>query len=92
MFKLTGSVTGLRVGLLKEGFEDCESDVADIVRTAAMSLTQLGISVKEISSDYHKLGKTIQQTMMGFESAKPCSARMDGDLPVIWFSLITKSI
>ena len=58
--KLTGDVTGLRVGLLTEGFEGCESDVDTIVRRAAMSLVQLGVSVKEFSFPMHNQGALIE--------------------------------
>jgi amidase len=48
--QLTGEVSGLRVGLLKEGFDGCEPDVAETVRNAAESLKQLGVTVDEFSS------------------------------------------
>jgi amidase len=50
---LTGEVSGLRVGLLKEGFDGCEPDVAETVRNAADSLKQLGVTVDEFSTSLH---------------------------------------
>jgi amidase len=51
--QLTGEVSGLRVGLLKEGFDGCEPDVAETVRNAADSLKQLGVTVNEFSTSLH---------------------------------------
>jgi hypothetical protein len=51
-------VTGLRIGLLQQGFEGCEADVADTVRKAACSLCQYGVSVRDLSFPWHKQGIT----------------------------------
>jgi amidase len=53
---LTGDVRGIRVGLLREGFDGCDPDVAALVQTAANSLTKLGASVEEFSSTLHTKG------------------------------------
>lgn len=52
---------GLRVGILKEGFEALGIDpsVASIVRDAADRFAALGAEVKEISVPMHKLGPAI---------------------------------
>ena len=42
-------MSGLRVGLMKEGFDDSEHDVVDTVKSAAYSLKQLGVTVEEFS-------------------------------------------
>jgi amidase len=61
--QLTGSVSGVKVGLLKEGFDGCESDVADIVRKAAQSLSKLGVVVEEFSFPIHNLANQVGKTM-----------------------------
>jgi len=45
--QLTGDVSGLRVGMMRESFEGAEDDVAETVKTAANSLKQLGVTVEE---------------------------------------------
>jgi len=47
--QLTGDVSGLRVGVMKEGFDGAENDVIQTVRTAADSLQQLGVTVEKCS-------------------------------------------
>ena len=47
--QLTGDVSGLRVGVMKEGFDDAEDEVAETVKAAANSLKQLGVTVEEFS-------------------------------------------
>ena len=55
-WQLTGEVAGLRVGLLKEGFDGAEPEVTQTVREAAESLKTLGISVEEFSFPTHNDG------------------------------------
>jgi len=52
--QLTGSVSGLRVGLMKEGFTGAKDDVAQTVKAAANSLKQLGVTVEEFSYPPHR--------------------------------------
>jgi len=47
--QLADEVSGLRVGLMKEGFDGAEVDVAEAVRTAAYSLSRLGVTLEEFS-------------------------------------------
>ena len=42
-------MSGLRVGVMKEGFDGAEDDVAETVKAAAYSLKQLGLTVEEFS-------------------------------------------
>jgi len=53
---LTGDVTGLRVGILAEGFGQPGSvpEVDDLVRSAARRFTEIGCSVGEISVPWHR--------------------------------------
>jgi len=52
--QLSGDVSGLRVGLMKEGFDDAEDDVTDTVKAAANSLKQIGVTVTEFSFPHFK--------------------------------------
>lgn len=57
LFQLkNGDVKGFRIGLLAEGFEGCEEDVAQLVKSVARKVTQLGATVEEFSSSLHKQG------------------------------------
>ncbi|MGC9180086.1 MAG: amidase [Vulcanisaeta sp.] len=63
---LTGNVKGLRVGIVKEGFEwpVSEEDVNKAVRETANKLRSLGITVEEVSIPMHKLGVAIWTPLM----------------------------
>ena len=70
-------VSGLRIGVIKEGYEQpgAETDVSDKVRAAAETLRSLGATVDEISVPWHMHGTAIwtpialegltQQMMLG---------------------------
>lgn len=67
---LQPTVTGLRIGVLKEGFEHrlVDSKVNDVVRSAVKSFERLGASVQEVSLPLHLEGPavwTIQQRIAG---------------------------
>ena len=47
--QLTGDVSGLHVGVMEEGFDEAEDDVAKTVKAAANSLKQLGVTVEEFT-------------------------------------------
>jgi amidase len=53
---LTGDVTGLRVGILAEGFGQPGSlpEVDELIRSAAWRLTEIGCTVGEISVPWHR--------------------------------------
>jgi amidase len=55
---LSGSVKGLRIGVLKEGFghQNSERDVDSNVRKAAERFARLGATVTEVSVPMHALG------------------------------------
>ena len=55
---LEASATGLRVGILTEGFGHAhsEADVDEMVRHAADRLAELGVEVIELSVPEHRLG------------------------------------
>ena len=72
-----GGVSGLRIGVIKEGYEQpgSEEDVNEKVRAAAETLRSLGATVDEISVPWHRHGVAIwtpialegltQQMMLG---------------------------
>ncbi|XP_031573110.1 uncharacterized protein LOC116307102 [Actinia tenebrosa] len=67
--KLKDGISGLRVGILKEGFEHkkLEHDVDDMVRQAAQQLALLtGVPMKEISVPMHKDGVAISTAISDF--------------------------
>ncbi|MGH3522772.1 MAG: amidase, partial [Mycobacterium sp.] len=51
---LTGDVTGLRVGLLSEGFSQPGSQVDELVRSATRRFTEIDCTVGEISVPWHR--------------------------------------
>ena len=57
--QITDDLSGYKIALVKEGFEDAEEDVARIVREAAHRLTEKGATVEEVSVPIHKDGKVI---------------------------------
>lgn len=68
--QLCGTITGLKIGVLKEGFEHrlVESEVKRTVRNAVDSFQRLGATVEEVSLPLHLEGPaiwTIQQRIAG---------------------------
>lgn len=55
-FQLDTNVAGKRIGLVREGFDGCEADVQEVVRTAILKLTQSGAIVEETSVQWHAKG------------------------------------
>lgn len=56
LFQLTGNISGLKIGLVKEGFghTGAESDVEELVRQAVSCIqTHLGVKVEEVSIPMH---------------------------------------
>jgi len=56
---LTGNVKGLRVGLLKDGFDGCEPDVAELVAAVAKKLTPRGALLEEFNTHLHEEAHTL---------------------------------
>ncbi|ELU15493.1 hypothetical protein CAPTEDRAFT_203446 [Capitella teleta] len=54
---LTGDLSGVKIGILKEGFVECDANVESLVRKAAHSLTAAGASVEEVSMPQHLDGQ-----------------------------------
>jgi amidase len=63
-------VSGLKIGLLKEGFahQESEIDVDETVRSAALRFRELGADVEEVSVPMHRLGTAIW-LVVAFEGA-----------------------
>lgn len=59
--EMTQGVSGLRIGVVKEGFDlpSSEKDVDEAVRTAAEKLKSKGASVEDVSIPMHKHGPAI---------------------------------
>lgn len=55
--QLTGDLSGIRVGLVQEGFANCEPDVAGLVTNRALALTTFGASVNQVDVPLHAKGR-----------------------------------
>jgi amidase len=75
-----GDISGLRIGLVQEGFEQEGGDpqVNESVRAACAQLASLGATVTELSIPMHKLGAGV--TLAGFQSLMLSMFHMDGAL------------
>ena len=72
--QLSGDLSGKKVGLVKEGFDTCESDVISLVKDGANKLTQAGAVVEEVSIPMHADGMfTSLKHETCFSSRKSCS-------------------
>jgi len=73
-------VSGLRIGLVQEGFEQDggDSQVNGKVRAACAHLASLGATVRELSIPMHKLGAGV--TFAGIQSMMLSMFQMDGCL------------
>ncbi len=54
--KLTGNLTGMKIGILQEGFTHCEADITELVEASAQSLTKAGATVQDMSIPLHNTG------------------------------------
>ena len=55
--QLKSDLTGVKVGVLKEGFDGCEDDVSILVKKATKDLKKTGATVEEVSVPLHADGK-----------------------------------
>ena len=67
------------MGVVKEGFRNCEPDVADIVKGAAYVLERAGATVAEVSIPLHTNGRI---------GSTPFYLYIWGYYPYIWGNLI----
>jgi amidase len=63
--RLADGVTGLRIGVLQEGFDDAQDDVRDLVLAAVDVLARLGAEVSKISVPAHHAVRTAQAALSG---------------------------
>src|SRR5215467_4819141 len=66
--RLADGVTGLRIGVLQEGFDDAQDDVRDQVLAAVDVLAKAGASVSKVSIPAHHAIRTAQAAL-GHEGA-----------------------
>ena len=58
--RLADGVSGLRIGVLEEGFDDAEVDVRDLVMAAVDVLAEAGADVSKVSvQEHHTIGAVI---------------------------------
>ena len=63
--RLTDGVSGLRIGVLEEGFVDAEVDVHDLVMTAIDVLAEAGADVSKVSVTEHHAARAAQAALIG---------------------------
>ena len=57
--KVNDGIKGKKIGILVEGFEGVEKDLAGIVRDAALNLSVAGAEVAEVSLPIHNDGRVL---------------------------------
>jgi amidase len=60
---LAEGVSGLRIGIVKEGFDGAEADVHDLVMAAVDVLARAGASISEVSIPEHKQARAAQNAL-----------------------------
>jgi amidase len=63
--RLTDGVSGLRIGVLEEGFDEAESDVRDLVLAAVDVLARVGANVSKVSIPAHHTIRKAQAALTG---------------------------
>ncbi len=61
--RLTDGVSGLRLGVLEEGFDEAEGDVRDLVMAAVDVLARLGADVSKVSIPVHHAIRAAQAAL-----------------------------
>jgi amidase len=61
--RLADGVSGLRLGVLEEGFDDAEVDVRDLVMAAVDTLARMGTNVSKVSIPAHHVIRTAQAAL-----------------------------
>ena len=56
MDQMTGEVSGMKVGLVEEGFSCCEKGVQDVVREAVNKYLRDAAAVEDTSVPLHSIG------------------------------------
>ena len=63
--RLADGVSGLRIGVLEEGFDDAEADVRDLVMAAVDVLAEAGADVSRVSVPEHHAIRAAQAALTG---------------------------
>jgi amidase len=63
--RLADGVTGLRIGVLQEGFDDAETEVRELVLAAVDVLAKTGANVSKVSIPAHHAIRTAQAALSG---------------------------
>jgi amidase len=63
--QLADGVSGLRIGVLEEGFDDAEVDVRDLVMAAVDILAEAGADVSRVSIPEHRTVRAAQAALTG---------------------------
>jgi amidase len=63
--RLADGVSGLRIGVLEEGFDEAEVDVRDLVLAAVDVLARLGADISKVSIPAHHAIRTAQAALTG---------------------------
>ena len=63
--RLADGVSGLRIGVLEEGFDDAEADVRDLVMAAVDILAEAGADVSQVSVPEHHTIRAAQAALTG---------------------------
>ncbi|HEX2276547.1 MAG TPA: amidase family protein [Candidatus Tectomicrobia bacterium] len=63
--RLADGVSGLRIGVLEEGFDEAEADVRDLVMAAVDVLARTGAGVSKVSIPEHHAIRTAQAALTG---------------------------
>jgi amidase len=63
--RLADGVSGLRIGVLEEGFDAAESDVRDLVMAAVDVFARLGVDVSKVSIPAHHAIRAAQAALTG---------------------------
>jgi amidase len=61
--RLGDGVSGLRIGVLEEGFDEAEADVRDLVMAAVDVLARTGVNVSKVSIPAHHAIRTAQAAL-----------------------------
>ncbi|XP_046555589.1 amidase-like [Haliotis rubra] len=78
ILKLDDGIKGVKIGLLKEGFETCTSPaVCDVVNMAARKLTSAGANVEDVSIPEHTDGLAIA-SVIATEGTYNCMLKGNG--------------
>ena len=71
--RLADGVSGLRIGVLEEGFDDADVEVRDLVMAAVDVLSEAGADVSKVSISEHRTVSAAQAALTSEGAPLPCS-------------------